>query len=211
MQFERLLETEAPAYGVKLSAAILDKCQAYWHVLSKWKHTINLTSISDPVELVRYHFLESMCGAQFVPSTFRYHYDLGSGAGFPAIPLRLLCPHLTSVLFESRQRRGIFLKELIRQLRIENISVSIERVNLTSVLQWPLSPDLITFRAIRFPTEVLEELSHQLTGEGRLMLWHGSEFPSLISLRKFSHLRYLLSIPMPHAQARYLSVFERAS
>lgn len=209
MSFTDLLKLEAASYNLELCPNTLAKCQIYYDLLSHWSRSINLTTVSNPLELARFHFLESMVGSRFIRPTDRQYYDLGTGAGFPAVPLRILCSHLSLTMFEPRLKRCIFLKEVIRHLGFDETfpkSISIDREVISS---WPFDLDVISFRAIRFSNQVLDALIRHLNYQGRLLIWHGANFPSLEFITQSPSLQSIVSLHFPFSTHRYLSVFER--
>jgi len=208
MDFVHLLSQESVAYGVTITSQVLSQSQLYFDLLSRWRPVVNLTAVDDPRDLARFHFLESMYGARYMENGPALHYDLGSGAGFPAISLKLMCPALYSVLFESRQRRSAFLKELIRALYLKDSLVQTERIEPRLVEHWPVL-QYITLRAIQLSDEVFQSMIPRLSVGGRLLIWHSMDYPPLHFLRQSSYLHHLASDSLPHSSNRFLSVFER--
>jgi 16S rRNA (guanine527-N7)-methyltransferase len=101
----------------------------YIDILLKWNARINLTAVRDPEEIVTRHFGESFFAAEFlrmqgVPTTA---IDLGSGAGFPGIPLAIATPESRVTLIESNHKKSTFLREVIAALKLPNTSVFLGR------------------------------------------------------------------------------------
>ena len=88
--------------------------------LIKWTQKINLTTITDPIEVASNHFLDSLVPAQFIPSGAAM-LDIGSGGGFPGIPLKVLLPKLSVTLIDASRKKVSFLKHVIRTLKLDNI------------------------------------------------------------------------------------------
>ena len=95
--------------------ALLAQLSAYLDLLVKWNHRTNLTSIRDPEEIVRRHFGESLFVARHLPECETL-LDLGSGAGFPGLPIQLVRPELRVTLAESQHKKASFLREAVRTL-----------------------------------------------------------------------------------------------
>ena len=95
---------------------------AYLDLLLKWNARTNLTAIRDPQEIVRRHFGESLFAARHLgaPETL---LDLGSGAGFPGVPIALLRPEIAVTLAESQHKKASFLRETVRTLHLANVEV----------------------------------------------------------------------------------------
>lgn len=88
--------------------------------LIKWNHKINITTITDPVEVASSHFLDSLVPARFIPSDATM-LDIGSGGGFPGIPLKVFLPKLSVTLIDASRKKTSFLKHVIRSLKLEHI------------------------------------------------------------------------------------------
>ncbi len=101
------------------SSSLFDSLSLYLDLLVKWNARTNLTAIRDPEAIVCRHFGESLFLAGHLPESTRTVLDLGSGAGFPGVPLHLLRPDLSVTLAESQQKKVAFLRETIRCLGLE--------------------------------------------------------------------------------------------
>jgi 16S rRNA (guanine527-N7)-methyltransferase len=88
--------------------------------LIKWTQKINLTTITNPIEVASNHFLDSLVPARFIPPGARM-LDIGSGGGFPGIPLKVLLPKLSVTLIDASRKKVSFLKHVIRTLKLDNI------------------------------------------------------------------------------------------
>ena len=88
--------------------------------LIKWTKKINITTITDPIEVASNHFLDSLVPAQVIPPAGAM-LDIGSGGGFPGIPLKVLLPKLSVTLIDASRKKVSFLKHVIRTLKLNNI------------------------------------------------------------------------------------------
>lgn len=139
--FER--ELRARAGEVAGTSALFD----HFELLSRWNARLNLTAIRDELEMVERHYCESIFLALHVPRETRTVLDIGSGAGFPGIPLAVVRPDLKVGLVESHKRKAVFLKEATRNLRnVEVICARAEDIDRTA--------DAVVSRAVD-PREVL--------------------------------------------------------
>jgi 16S rRNA (guanine527-N7)-methyltransferase len=114
--FRELLRSEYQPWG-ELSALQLDQLERHHQLLESWNRRLNLTRIEDISEVVRFHYCESLFVSTVLPAGRLSICDLGSGAGFPGIPLAVIRPDLEVVLIESDQRKAVFLREATRDLR----------------------------------------------------------------------------------------------
>ena len=122
-----------------LSSAQLETISIYIDILLRWNARVNLTAVRDPEEIVTRHFGESLFAARRLfpatmadnqppadqprPTTNNRVIDVGSGAGFPGIPIKIWAPQVHLTLIESNQKKAIFLKEVARALTLTNIDV----------------------------------------------------------------------------------------
>ncbi len=103
----------------------------YRTLLLKWNKTYNLTSITEPDEIWEKHFWDSIAPLPFLPPKASL-LDIGSGAGFPGIPLKIVSPELQVTLVESRQKKCNFCDACIRELGLKNITVECKRIGRRS-------------------------------------------------------------------------------
>ena len=99
--------------------AILPELSLYLDLLLKWNARTNLTAIRDPEEIVRRHFGESLFAARHLTPGTRTLLDFGSGAGFPGLPIAILCPDIQVTLAESQNKKATFLREAVRTLDLK--------------------------------------------------------------------------------------------
>src|SRR5215472_3129954 len=104
--FRELLFNEFRPYA-PLTDAQLDQLERHYQALHRWNIKLNLTRINDLSEIVRFHYCESLyLGLKLPPGPLRIA-DVGSGAGFPGIPLAIIRPELHLTLIESHQRKSV--------------------------------------------------------------------------------------------------------
>lgn len=113
--------------GRPLDSREVDLFEKYLLLLNKWQRIQRLVGSSDPAWVVEHLFLDSLLFLRVLPSEVSSIADLGSGAGFPGIPIKIVRPDLEVTLIESRQRRASFLAAVIRGLGLTNIRVLAER------------------------------------------------------------------------------------
>ena len=124
MNFKDLLQSEFSACGI-LSQAQLETLEQHYQLLLRWNRRLNLTRITQLTEAVRFHYCESLYLGRFLPPGPLKVADLGSGAGFPGIPLAVSRPELEVTLIESDARKAVFLRETARSLN--NVKVAAMR------------------------------------------------------------------------------------
>jgi 16S rRNA (guanine527-N7)-methyltransferase len=165
-----MTETLLP-YGVEVGPRLYRQILCYMSLLQRWNRRISLTTITDPLKVLQFHFGETFFAAVEIPISDGRLADVGSGAGFPGLALKLLRPRLQVVLIESNLKKCAFLSEVIRNLELENAEVIRGRMENSSE---SLSGfDFVTARAIGNRSEVSEFSNHVLSGTGRIILWLG--------------------------------------
>ena len=113
---------ECEALGISLSEKQLDQFLTYYHMLIEKNKVMNLTAITDFDEVLQKHFLDSLSVVKAYELTGRESMiDIGTGAGFPGIPLKIAFPEMKVLLLDSLNKRLLFLNEVIEELGLENI------------------------------------------------------------------------------------------
>ena len=117
--------------------------------LIKWNRKINLTTLTDPIEVASNHFLDSLVPARFMPPHAAKLLDIGSGGGFPGIPLKVLLPELSVTLIDASRKKVSFLKHVIRTLKLDDIeALQIRAEDLADRLSYVNRFDVIISRAL---------------------------------------------------------------
>lgn len=170
---DRLADRTARQWRVDLHADQVARLEAYLVLLARWNRTINLTALAlegFPDPALDRLLGEPLVAAQSVPDTASVWFDLGSGGGTPAIPLKIARPSLALTMVESRSRKAAFLGEAIRVLRLENARVLPMRFEgLDQATSG--TADLVSVRAVRVDGELLRACAALLMSGGRLQLF----------------------------------------
>jgi len=122
VKFQELLAAEFRPYG-ELSKQQLAALERHYELLLHWNKRLNLTRIVELEDAVRLHYCESLLLAQNLPPGTLAIADLGSGAGFPGIPVAVLRPEARVVLVESDSRKAVFLREASRELHNSEVAM----------------------------------------------------------------------------------------
>jgi 16S rRNA (guanine527-N7)-methyltransferase len=148
---------------IRFSEQQIRQLHEHYQLLQLWNKKINLTSVKPGVETVVRHYCESLFFAAYFPANSESVTvaDLGSGAGFPGVPLAILKPEWKVALIESNQRKAVFLREATRDL--DNVAVLAQRAEDLSI-----SYDWVVSRAVS-PTEVLKNVPRLATQVGLML------------------------------------------
>ena len=123
-----VLVAGATALGIPIGVNAVAAFRAYREDLLRWSERMNLTALATPLQIVRQGFLDSLACAPLLPTASGRVIDIGSGAGFPAIPLALVKPGLDFTLVEPSRKKVTFLRHLIRRLRLTHVRIRPNRV-----------------------------------------------------------------------------------
>ncbi len=160
------------AAGIDPTPALLESISAYIELLLRWNRKLNLTTITDPLEILTRNFLESFFAARWLLPAAGRLCDVGSGAGFPGLALKLILPDWQITLIEPTTKRAVFLAEVARKLGMNG--VEIERCRWQDSLVAPGSVDAITSRALGGYSELVKWSRTRLRPLGYLILWLGT-------------------------------------
>ncbi|MFT4416904.1 16S rRNA (guanine(527)-N(7))-methyltransferase RsmG [Fredinandcohnia humi] len=145
--------------GITLSPVQLQQFETYYKLLVEWNEKMNLTAITEKPEVYLKHFFDSISAAFYYDfSTIQTVCDVGAGAGFPSIPLKICFPHLHVSIVDSLQKRITFLNELSKELGLENVTFYHDRAETFGQTQdIRESYDIVMARAVA-RLSVLSEL-----------------------------------------------------
>jgi 16S rRNA (guanine527-N7)-methyltransferase len=170
----------------EISPELVSELQAYLELLLRWNARINLTAVRDPEQIVTRHFGESLFTARVLREAGTLTpnatlADLGSGAGFPGIPIKLFAPELHVTLIESQNKKATFLREVTRALGLSHIVVHCGRAE-----SWDQPADIVTLRAVEKFETILPVAAGLVSPRGTLCLLLGSSqvpvVPQLLGL-----------------------------
>lgn len=115
-----LLKEGLSLYGIDVSAEMIERFNIYSELLIEWNKVMNLTAITDEDGIIIKHFLDSVsCLQSGIDFTKLKCIDVGTGAGFPGVPLKIVVPGMKITLLDSLKKRTLFLNELTKKLGIE--------------------------------------------------------------------------------------------
>lgn len=166
---EELLSSGLKEIGVQYTSDQVTAFITYLAELKKWSRAYNLTGLKTDRDIVIKNFLDSLLFCQVIPSEIRSVADIGSGAGFPGIPIKIMRPDLQVVLIEPTQKKALFLKHICHKLALQNIQVIDKRVEDVS----GITVDALVTRALFTAGDFMKKAGHILNDHGILVLSKG--------------------------------------
>ena len=190
-------EFKLPAYDNQVL-----QIQQYMKIFLTWNEKVNLTAIRDPLEILYRHFCESMYAAEAIPLEKGRLADVGSGGGFPGLPIKIMRPDLQVYLVESNIKKVTFLAEVIRELGLKGAQVLARRYEELGEEIVPL--DYVCSRALgEFPGFLDWARSEQIAAK-QVILWIGArDLPEIQNIRTWD---WREPIQVPHSLRRLLLV-----
>jgi 16S rRNA (guanine527-N7)-methyltransferase len=176
--------------------------QQYIKILLTWNEKVNLTAIRDPLEILYRHFCESMYAAAAVPVEHGRLADVGSGGGFPGLPLKIVRPVLQVFLVESNLKKATFIAEVVRELGLTDAQVLVRRYEELGEEVAPL--DFVCSRALGEFAPFLDWASSEQIAAKQVILWIGAR--DLPEIQKIRTWEWREPIQVPHSLRRLLLV-----
>lgn len=174
-EFKDRLTGHLPPGQVALTSEVVAKLEAYYRLLARWNEKINLTALPlrPPTgETFDRLLVEPLIAAHQVEDSALVWFDLGSGGGSPAIPLKILRPRAKLVMVESKARKAAFLREAVRLLELPDVHVENGRAEEIAS-EVPGRVQIVTIRAVKADSTLLSAAKELLSPGGRL-LWFRS-------------------------------------
>jgi 16S rRNA (guanine527-N7)-methyltransferase len=181
LSLETIAATLAP-FRIILSQAQLVSIRDYIDLLVLWNQSVNLTAIEDPVEIVSRHFGESLFAATFLEMWACRLADVGTGAGFPGLALKIAFPDAELTLFESNAKKCAFLAEISQRLSLSRIDIRRQRYG--EFEQSGAMFDFVCARALGDYPAFLLWARRVIAPGGRVVLWLGTEESIRLGRRK---------------------------
>jgi len=189
-------------FGVRLSGDQTLKVREYIRILLRWNKKISLTTIDDPAEIVARHFGESMYLASLMPLEKGRLADVGSGAGFPGLALKILCQNLHVILIESNNKKSAFLSEVARSLDLQGVEFIPSRFE--EIRAEPDFANFVTARALGSFPDLLRWSRKSLANRGHVALWIGGEDATKISSTQ--GWIWQPAVRIPESQRRFILI-----
>lgn len=201
-RFQSELETAISSFEIEsLTNKQTIQLARHYSMLCRWNQKLNLTRITEAREAARLHYAESLFGTLFLAGA-QTLLDIGSGAGFPAIPLAVAKPEIQVTALEANQKKSLFLKEAKDELGLANLRVVTARLE---EFDWA-GYELLTSRALDRAEAILPSVIERLSAGQRMMLYCG---PDLVAKLEGQIECKTETHPIPQSEARLIAIFSR--
>ena len=195
----------AAEFKVAVTDEQIQQIQSYMALLLKWNDAMNLTAIQDPLEILYRHFCESMFGASLIAMGGGRLADVGSGGGFPGLPLKIARPDLEVCLIDSNVKKATFLAEVVRELGLSAARVLVSRYEELDEEIAPL--DIACSRAVGEFGQFLRWAASEKIGARKVMLWIGGR--DLDEARASKEWEWDEPVAVPQSLRRFILVGNR--
>ncbi len=198
--------------GLSLPEAVAESFLLYLQELQEWNTHINLTSLKKEKDIIVRHFFDSFALAEFINPDSTV-LDIGSGAGFPGLPLKMIIPSIKAFLLDSSLKRCTFLRHIIRRLAIEDVFVINKRVeDIYGMDKMSERFDVIVSRASISTQDMLNTSKYALNKRGRIALLKGKNTIKEVTKRNYDGYKVaeIKEIPLPSSLRKtFVAVIKR--
>jgi 16S rRNA (guanine527-N7)-methyltransferase len=190
-----------------MSVEVESQLETYFRLLAKWNSKINLTALPldrPTVETFDRLLVEPLAAAWYMEDSVKTWWDVGSGGGSPAIPLKIARPEAELTLIEAKGRKAAFLREAVHVLGLRETMVEGDRFENVAGAASPHEVDLVTVRAVKPDRKLLETIHRLLSPIGRIFFFH-SPNRDFADLNEFALVR---TVGLGSSNASKLSVLK---
>lgn len=185
-EFSDLMIDYGKEINIVFTEEQLQKFYQYMNLLIEWNEKINLTAIVEPKEIILKHFIDSLTIIKYIEPN-KSVIDIGTGAGFPGIPVKIMREDLDITLLDSLNKRIHFLNEVIQKLELKNITAIHARIEeFAKNKQYREAFDVATSRAVANLTTLSEYMLPIVDLKGMAICMKGSEINEEVSKSKNS-------------------------
>lgn len=122
--FKNILVKQAALSGIELSNDQIDSLEKYYELLIEWNEKMNLTALTDPQDVALKHFCDSILLLKYADIEQNSSLiDVGTGAGFPSVPIKIMRPDIKLCLLDSLNKRLLFLQEVVKTLGLKDVNI----------------------------------------------------------------------------------------
>ena len=151
----------------------------FFHIFKKWSERINLSTIKDQHDVIYKHFVDSLVVLPVLKGCSTI-VDVGSGGGFPGIPIKIMKPHSAVYLLETREKKAVYLKHATRTMGLNKtyvVTSNIENLKQDELVEifGEKKVDAVLFRALKPSLKMLHNLKPMLSDKGKILFYGAQE------------------------------------
>lgn len=197
MEIKQLLKNGLLELGIIPSDEQINAFMTYLSELKKWNRAYNLTGLAKDEDIIIKHFLDSLLYLKAIPQGAIHIADIGTGAGFPGIPIKIVRPEIQMYLIEPSGKKAAFLRHIISQIQLKQIEVIEKRIEEVKVnKELPCAVDIGVTRALFDIGTFIKKTSHIIRPGGILILNKGPKVHE--EAAKIGDVSYtLLTVDLP--------------
>ena len=185
-RFEEEMSKKSKILGVRFSVEQIEQFYKYMNLLIEWNEKMNLTAITEPKEIILKHFIDSITILKYIDDNSKL-VDVGTGAGFPGVPLSIMNPTLKITLVDSLNKRLIFLQEVVKELNLKNIEIVHARAEeFGQNKNYREKFDIAVSRAVANLSVLAEYLLPAVKVGGQVICMKGSQVEEELNDAKFA-------------------------
>lgn len=186
IEFEKITKSELSKININATDKQINQLYLYMNLLIEWNEKINLTAIVEPKDIIIKHFIDSLTIEKYIKKDSKL-IDVGTGAGFPGIPLKIFRNDVNIVLLDSLNKRVKFLEEVIKKLELKDIYVFHGRAEEFSIKrEYRETFDIATSRAVANMATLSEYLLPFVKIGGKMIAMKGSEIEEELEESKYA-------------------------
>jgi 16S rRNA (guanine(527)-N(7))-methyltransferase RsmG len=189
-------------FQIEANEEQIGQIQEYTRLLLAWNEKVNLTAIRDPLDILYLHFCESMFATKVVSMEKCRVADIGTGGGFPGLPIKILLPETQMILVESSIKKATFLAEVARALGLKNVNVVVSRYEELGEEIAPI--DILCARALGDFKVFLDWAGSERVGAKEVILWLGAR--DVEEVKKVEGWYWKDPVAVPHSLRRELLI-----
>ncbi len=217
---KELVQNAYHLFGIRLTSGQIDAFETFERELLDWNERFNLTAIQEPQQIRIKHFLDSLsCLPVMREGALNRVIDVGTGAGFPGIPLKIACPNIQLTLVESIGKKASFCQYMVERLELQDVEIVQERAEVLGLQPAHRQQyDWAVARAVAVMPVLAEYLLPLLRVGGSMLAMKGESAPSESHASERAirilggHLRRLVPVTLPGvAEERYLVVVNKVA
>lgn len=202
INLDELLKDGLMELGLRPSEDQVNSFMTYLSDLKKWNKAYNLTGLKKDEDIIIKHFFDSLLYLKVLPDYQIKIIDVGTGAGFPGIPLKIIRPEIDMYLVESSRKKSAFLRHITKQLglkRVEVMEKRIEEIKIKKELPYPV--DAAVTRALFSIQDFIKKTSHLVNKCGILILNKGPKVDD--EIHKLVDIKYeILTLALPFSDIK---------